>query len=56
MPFQSKKQQKKFFAMEARGEIPKGTAKEWAHATKNIKDLPKYAHGKKIAEKANKRK
>ena len=29
MPFKSKKQVRKFFAMEARGEMPKGTAKRW---------------------------
>ena len=40
MPFKSKAQMKKFFAMEARGEIKKGTAERWAKHTKNIKKLP----------------
>lgn len=31
---------RKFFAMEAKGELPKGKAREWAHHTKSIKDLP----------------
>lgn len=31
-----------FFAMESRGELPKGTARRWAHHTKNIKDLPEH--------------
>jgi len=39
-PFASKSQVRKFFAMEGRGELPKGTAEEWAHETKNIKKLP----------------
>ena len=40
MPFKSKAQMKKFFAMEKRGEIPKGTAERWAEETPNIKKLP----------------
>jgi hypothetical protein len=40
MPYKSKAQQRLFFAKEARGELPKGTAKKWAHETKNIKALP----------------
>jgi len=31
--FHSKKQWRKFFAMEAKGQLPKGEAKEWAHDT-----------------------
>ena len=34
---------KKFFAMEKRGELKKGTAKRWAHHTSNIKSLPEKA-------------
>jgi hypothetical protein len=30
-----------FFAMEKRGELPKGTAERWAEHTPNIKSLPK---------------
>jgi hypothetical protein len=43
MPFKSKKQWKKFFAMENRGELPKGEADKWAHETKtSYRNLPKY--------------
>jgi len=49
MPFKSKAQQKKFFAMESQGEIPKGTADRWAKETPNIKNLP----NKKRTKKAN---
>lgn len=34
MPFKSKKQWRKFFAMENKGELPKGKAEEWAKETK----------------------
>jgi hypothetical protein len=40
MPYKSKSQMRKFFAMEKRGELPKGTAKRWARETPNIKALP----------------
>jgi hypothetical protein len=40
MPFKSKAQMRWMFAAEARGELPKGTAKRWARHTKNIKKLP----------------
>jgi len=40
MPFKSKSQMKLFFAKEARGELPKGTAEHWARETKDIKHLP----------------
>lgn len=40
MPFKSKAQQRWMFAAESRGELPKGTAKDWAHHTPNIKKLP----------------
>ena len=39
-PFKSKAQQRFMFAAEARGDVAKGTAKHWAHATKDIKKLP----------------
>lgn len=47
MPFKSKAQQKFMFAAESRGDVPKGTAEEWAHKTKNIKELPEHVkkHG-----------
>lgn len=47
MPYKSKAQARAFFAMESRGELPKGTAKEWAHATKDIKKLPEHVKGSK---------
>lgn len=40
MPFRSKSQMRRFFAMESRGELPKGKAEEWARETPNIKNLP----------------
>jgi len=40
MPYKSKAQQRKFFAMESQGEIPKGTARRWAKHTPNLKNLP----------------
>lgn len=40
MPFKSKSQQRFMFAAEERGDVPKGTAMEWAHKTPNIKKLP----------------
>lgn len=30
------------FAAESRGELKKGTARRWAHETKNIKKLPEH--------------
>ncbi len=47
MPFKSKAQMRKFFAMEKRGELPKGKAMEWAHETKNIKSIPEKKKRKK---------
>ena len=40
MPFKSKSQMKWMFAAEKRGEVPKGTARRWAHETPNLKSLP----------------
>ena len=40
MPFTSRAQQRFMFAAEARGELPEGTARRWAHETKDIKKLP----------------
>lgn len=40
MPYKSKSQMRKFFAMEGRDEMPKGTAERWAKHTPNIKKLP----------------
>ena len=38
---------RKFFTMEKRGQLPKGTAKKWAKHTKNIKQLPQKVGKKK---------
>lgn len=47
MPFKSKAQQKKMFAMEKRGELKKGVAEEFAESTPNIKALPEHVKKKK---------
>lgn len=44
---------RKFFALEEKGELPNGTAEEWAHETKNIKKLPEKV--KKPKKKAKKK-
>lgn len=46
MPYKSKAQMRKFFAMEAKGELPKGTAREWAHHTPDTKALPEHVEKK----------
>lgn len=38
--YRSKSQMRMMFAKEARGEVKKGTARRWAHETKNIRRLP----------------
>ena len=50
-PFTSKSQQKFMFAAEARGEIPKGTARRWAKHTPSIKSLPERKTSNKRAAK-----
>jgi hypothetical protein len=54
MPFKSKKQIGKFAILEKEGKLPKGTLKEWAHETPNIKKLPTYKKSK--AHKNSKKK
>jgi hypothetical protein len=49
MPYKSKAQQRFMFAAEERGDVPKGTAREWAHKTPNIKKLPEKVKHKKTA-------
>ena len=51
MPYKSKAQMRKFFAMEAKGELPKGKAEEWAEETKDMKHLPERK-GKTRLQKA----
>lgn len=41
----------KFFAMEKRGQLKKGTAKKWAKETPNIKKLPEHKKKKKKKSK-----
>lgn len=50
MPYRSLSQMRLFFAKEKRGELPKGTAKEWAEHTPDVKRLPErvdHGHSKK---------
>jgi len=54
IPYRSKRQVKKFFAMEARGELPKGTAEKWSEETPSIKNLPEKAGGKMPRKKGAK--
>lgn len=49
MPFKSKRQQRFMFAAESRNEIPKGTARRWAHETPNIEKLPERKKKEKNA-------
>jgi uncharacterized protein YcfJ len=49
VPFKSKAQMRKFYAMESKGELSKGTAKEWAHKTPNTKKLPEKVNKMKTA-------
>jgi len=51
MPFKSKAQQRFMFAAEKRGDLPEGTAEEWAHHTPNIKALPEHVKKKKKKKK-----
>jgi hypothetical protein len=55
MPYKSKSQQRKFFAMESRGDVPEGTARRWAHETPNIKRLPEKLKDKKKKKKRSKK-
>ncbi len=50
MPFRSKAQQRFMFAAEARGELPEGTARRWAHETPSIKKLPEKVGGETLQE------
>lgn len=40
MPFKSKAQMRLIYAKEKAGELPKGTADQWAKETKDIDNLP----------------
>lgn len=51
MPFRSKAQQRYMFAAEARGDLPKGTARRFAHETPDIKRLPERKRSRKSKRK-----
>jgi hypothetical protein len=56
MPFKSQSQARLFFAKEARGELPKEKALEWAHKTKDIKKLPEKVSNVEYAREVLKKK
>ena len=59
MPFESKRQARKFRAMEARGEVPKGTSHRWSHETPGgVRNLPerKGRKGKRARKRKHNRK
>ncbi len=47
MPAKSKAQLGKLFVLEKQGKLKKGTAKEFARATPDIKKLPQHVKKKK---------
>ena len=51
MPYKSQAQRRFFFAAEARGDLPKGTAMDWAVHTPSISSLPELAKAKKKSTK-----
>lgn len=55
MPFKSLSQLRRFFAMEARGELPKGTAKRWLKETPNVSELPARVKDKERKREAIRR-
>ena len=55
MPFKSKAQQRFMFAAEGRGDVPEGTARRFAHETKDIKRLPERKGKRKSKRKGGKR-
>lgn len=54
MPFKSKSQVRKFFALERQGKISKKTLNEYLESTPNIKDLPERLEKKSFVEGFNK--
>lgn len=50
-PAKSKAQLAKMFILEKEGKVKKGTAKEFADATPNIKKLPEHVKKRKKARK-----
>ena len=53
MPFKSKAQQRFMFAAESRGDVKPGTARKWAHETKNMKRLPEKVKKRKKTRKSS---
>ncbi len=51
MPFKSKAQFRKFWAMANRGEISKAKAREWTKETPSIKSLPERKKKKTARDK-----
>lgn len=47
MPFKSKAQVAKFYAMAEKGEISEGTLRRWIRESPPLKDLPERAKQKK---------
>ena len=47
MPYKSKAQVRKMYAMEARGEVAAGTAERWRAKTGSLKKLPKRKRRKR---------
>lgn len=48
MPMKSKAQWRRMFAMEGRGEVPKGTSRRWAsHTNRSYDDLPERKRKRK---------
>lgn len=56
MPFQSKAQMAKMAELEKQGKVKKGTVKQWASETPDIKKLPERKSPKKVASIADLRK
>lgn len=53
MPYSSKKQMRFFHAAEAKGDLPKGTARKWDKHTPQINNLPESTKSKKEARLIN---
>lgn len=54
-PAKSKAQLKKMFVLEKEGKVKKGTAKEWADSTPNIKKLPEHVKKRKSKAKSKRK-
>jgi len=54
MPFKSKAQMRKFFALERKGKISDDKLQEWIASTPNIKRLPEKVKSKRKSKKHKK--